>query len=289
MLDWLVSIQFPNGAFQGGVIGAKPAVPVVFNTGQVLIGLASAVTAFGDVYREPMRRAADWLVKVQDPDGCWRKHPSPWALRGEKTYDVHAAWGLIEAARLEPQRPYAEAAMANLRWALSRQRENGWFENCCLTDHSQPLTHTLGYVLRGLLEAYRFSNESDLLRAARSTADGILSAVRPAGFLPGRLDSTWRGTVPWSCVVGTVQIAYCWLYLFRVTGENRYREAALAANRFARRTVRTEGPPGVRGGVQGSFPIYGEYGPYEYLNWASKFFIDALLFELEIEAPGGSS
>lgn len=289
MLDWLVSVQLPGGAFQGGVIGATPTVPVVFNTGQILIGLARGVTEFGEAYREPMRRAADWLVQVQDTDGCWRKHASPFAKRGEKTYDVHVAWGLLEAARLEPRSPYAEAVMANVRWALSRQRENGWFEGCCLTDHAQPLTHTLGYALRGLVEAHRFSSDRALLGAARRTADGLLTAIQPNGFMPGRLDSLWRGTVRWACLTGTVQIAYCWLYLFQVTGEDRYREAALTANRFVRHTVRTEGPPEMRGGVRGSFPISGAYGRYEYLNWAGKFFVDALLFEREITAAGMTS
>ena len=32
MLDWLVSIQLPGGAFQGGKIDSTPVVPVTFNT-----------------------------------------------------------------------------------------------------------------------------------------------------------------------------------------------------------------------------------------------------------------
>jgi hypothetical protein len=282
MLDWLVSIQLPDGGFQGGVVGATPRIPVVFNTGQILIGLATGVAELGEAYRTPIRRAADWLVSVQDPDGCWRKGASPFAQSGDKVYDVHAAWGLLEAARLEPRSRYAEAAMANVRWALSRQHGNGWFEDCCLTDASQPLTHTLGYALRGLLEAYRYSSDPALLRASRSAADGLLSAMRPDGFLPGRLDSRWRGTVRWVCLTGTAQIAWCWLYLFSVTADDRYRTGALSANRFLRRTVRIDGPPAARGGVKGSFPISGPYGQYEYLSWAAKFFVDTLLFEKDL-------
>jgi hypothetical protein len=281
MLDWLVSIQLSSGGFQGGVVDAVPVVPVVFNTGQILIGLAGGVGEFGEAYRTPMRRAADWLVRMQDADGCWRRGGSPFAMAGEKAYDVHAAWGLLEAARLETQEPYSRAAMANVHWALSKQRANGWFDDCCLTDASQPLTHTLGYTLRGLLEAHRFSKDPALLGAARSTADGLLSAMRPDGFLPGRLDSCWQGTVDWACLTGTAQVAWCWLDLFLETGDSRYEAAAFSANRFVRRTMDTTGAPGVRGGIKGSFPVYGDYGQYEYLNWAAKFLIDALLFEQE--------
>jgi hypothetical protein len=31
------------------------------------------------------------------------------------------------------------------------------------------------------------------------------------------------------------------------------------------------------GGIKGSLPIYGRYAPLQYPNWATKFFIDALL------------
>jgi hypothetical protein len=282
MLAWLVSIQLANGGFQGGVIGATPAVPVTFNTGQILLGLASGVRELGQ-YREAMCKAADWLVRTQDPDGCWRKYPTPHAKPGEKTYETHVAWGLLEAARLDPARPYAKAALANIRWALRWQRDNGWFEKCCLNDPTQPLTHTLGYALRGVIEAYRFTRNTDFLQAARKTADGLLTATRPNGFLPGRLNPHWRGTVTWACLTGSVQIAHCWLMLYQDTGDMRYRDAACAANRFVRRSMRTHGLPAARGAIKGSFPVDGQYGAYEYLNWACKFFVDANLLELAVQ------
>ena len=96
MADWLVSIQLPEGAFQGGRIDSRPVVPVTFNTGQVLLGLAAAHGHFGG-YAEPLQRAADWLVRTQDSDGCWRLFPSPFALSGEKVYETHVAWALLEA------------------------------------------------------------------------------------------------------------------------------------------------------------------------------------------------
>ncbi len=275
MLDWLVRIQMPNGAFRGGSMASSLNVPVTFNTGQILIGLASGVSEFGMAYRPAMQAAADWLVSTQDSDGCWRKHPTPFASPGEKTYETHAAWGLFEAARVEPRRGYAEAAMRNLYWALSHQNDEGWFANCCLSDPSNPLTHTLGYVLRGLIAGYEFTQDGTVLVQACKTAEGILGAMRPDGFLPGRLDCRWKGTVRWSCLTGTVQIAACWLLLYRATGDVRFRNAALVANRYARSTVRSDGPPETRGALKGSFPVSGEYAKFQYPNWATKFFIDA--------------
>lgn len=286
MLDWLVSIQFPDGGFQGGRIDAVPRVPVTFNTGQILLGLAAGAAAFGEAYRAPMRLAADWLVRTQDPDGAWRKHPTPFAEPGEKAYETHVAWGLLEAARIDPDRGYGEAALANVGWAIGKQQPNGWIADCCLNDPLHPLTHTLGYALRGILEAWRFTRDPALLDAARRTADGLFSALEPDGFLPGRLHPDWRPAADWACLTGSVQVAHCWLMLYEDTGAAAYRDAGYAANEYVRRTVSLDGPPEIRGGIKGSFPIDGGYGSYEYLNWAAKFFVDSQLLEARLRARG---
>lgn len=282
MLDWLVSIQFPEGGFQGGVIGQQPAVPVTFNTGQILLGLAAGSMALGDAYRAPMRKAADWLAGSLDGDGCWRGHRTPFASQDDKAYETHVSWGLFEAARVAENALWGEAGMRQVHWALTKQRSNGWMENCCLINAANPLTHTLGYALRGILEAWRYAQDERCLVAACRLADGLLTALGPDGRLPGRLRSDWSAGAPWVCLTGTVQIAHCWLLLYRATDEKKYRDAGLSANAFVRRTVVYDGPDDIRGGVKGSFPVQGEYGPFEYLNWAAKFFVDSNQAEMDI-------
>lgn len=281
MVDWLTGIQLPSGAFQGGKVDSRPVVPVTFNTGQILMGLAAAEGRFGG-YRDPMRRAADWLVQTQDDDGGWRAHPTPFAKAGEKAYETHVAWGLFEAARIDSGRGYSEAALANVRWALGLQRDNGWFERCCLDDEAKPLTHTIGYALRGVLEAYRFSGDSTFLDSARLTADGLLSALRHDGHLPGRLNPDWSAAATWACLTGNAQVAHCWLMLFEHTKDFRYASAALKANAFVRRTVRLDAAPEIRGAVRGSHPGTGAYGRYQYLNWGAKFLADSLMLEIDL-------
>ena len=282
MLNWLVRIQLPGGGYQGGLIDSKPVVPVIFNTGQILMGLASGVRRFGTDYSHALRRAADWLVSNQDSDGSWRKHISPFVVAGEKAYHTHVAWGLFQAAEATDDRSYAEAGLKNVRWALSLQQENGWIKSCCLNDDSAPLTHTLGYCLRGIIEAYNATGLEDLVVAGRKTADGLLRKLGQDGFLAGRFDKKWKAVVPWVCLTGTVQIAHCWLLLYEITGDQKYRDAGFLANEYVRRTVDVDGPPETVGGIRGSFPISGRYGQYEYLNWAAKFFIDSNLLEMEI-------
>ena len=281
MLDWLVSIQFPEGGFQGGMIGQTPRVPVTFNTGQILIGLCSGAD-LDPRYRNAMQKAADWLAATQDEDGCWRKFSTPFARSGVKSYETHVSLGLFRAAALEPARFYAEAALKQIDWALTNQASNGWLANCCLTDPARPLTHTLGYALRGIVEAYLYSKDDRYLQAACRTADGLMGALRSDGKLPGRLDANWQPVVDWVCLTGASQIAESWLLLHQAAGRTDYRNAALLANAFVRRTVCVDGPAELRGAVKGSFPVDGLYGRWQYLNWACKFTIDANRAELAL-------
>jgi len=198
-------------------------------------------------------------------------------------YAAHASYALLEAARVDPDPRFVDAALANVRWTLAQQQEDGWLERCSLSeDQDSPQTHTLGYALRGMLEAHRFSAAPAFLVAGRKLGDGIVSLLSGDGFLPGVIGRGWRAASRCACLTGTAQVAHCWLLLYLATGESLYHEAGCLANRFVRRTLRLRGSPDVVGGVKGSFPVDGEYCPYEYPNWAAKFFIDSNLLEREI-------
>lgn len=283
MLDWCVNIQFPEGGFQGGKIDATPKVPVTFNTGQILLGLSAGAKQYADPrYLSAMNKAAAWLRDDLDADGCWRKHPTPFAAPGEKAYETHVAWGLFEAERVAPGQGYGETGLRQVDWALSKQTANGWFASNCLTNPKTPLTHTIGYVLRGVIEGYLLSRRPDLLAAALRTADGLLTAIEADGRLPGRLDGNWKGAVNYVCLTGSVQIGHCLFLLFKETGNQQYLDAGQKLTAYVRRSIQLDGPATQRGGIKGSFPVDGDYGQWEYLNWAAKFFIDANLIEIDI-------
>jgi uncharacterized protein YyaL (SSP411 family) len=231
-----------------------------------------------------VRRAGDFLVEAQDPDGAWRRHGSKFARTGVNVYDARTAWGLARAWQVTAESRHRDAAYRNLAFAVTRQRPNGWFEECCLTDNEHPLVHTLAYATEGLLEGGVLLGEPTFVASARRALDALLERQRPDGGLAGRFDSQWQPAADWSCLTGDAQTSICWWRLFEITGEERYREAGRKLNRFLMRTQRLSDPsPGVRGGIKGSHPAWGGYGPYEYLNWAAKFFGDALLLEIRLD------
>jgi hypothetical protein len=69
-----------------------------------------------------------------------------------------------------------------------------------------------------------------------------------------------------------------WMRLFMITGDSQWLEPVPRVLHFLKRTQnRTSDDPGLRGGIKGSYPMSGEYGRFEILNWATKYFADALL------------
>lgn len=281
MADWECDVQLPSGAVRGGTVDFPPS-PAVFNTGQVIFGLARAYQEFQEPrYRECAIRAGDYLLSVQDPDGAWRRGGSLYAAGAVHTYDTRTAWSLLKLYDITGNRLYREACLRNIDFALAQQQPNGWFANNCLSDETRPLVHTIAYSIRGILESGVFLKVERFVIAARKAADALLDRQRTDGSLSGRYDAEWRPAAGWSCLTGNSQMALIWFRLHLITREEKYRQAALSANQFQMSVQNlTSHDRGMLGGIKGSHPVYGDYGTYEYLNWATKFFVDALMLEL---------
>lgn len=277
MGDWEAAIQMPEGAVMGGKYNSNPT-PALFNTGMVLLGWAALIRAGNaDRFRDAAARASDWLVRMQEPDGNWIRGNSAFANSSATAYNVKAAWGLCEAGLCLDRKDWVEAAVRNAEFCVTRQRPNGWFSHCSLDDPERPLLHTLAYTMQGLLEIGRLTGRQDLVMAARKTADAEIALMRSDGFLPGRQDSNFRAASSWCCLTGTAQTSIVWSVLSGLTGDKHYRDAACLANRYLMSCHDIRNPDArLRGGVPGSWPSYGDYGRLQILNWATKFFADAL-------------
>jgi hypothetical protein len=286
MADWENAVQHASGGVLAGALGDSDQ-PTIFNTGQVLFGWARAWREEGDeAYREAAARAAAWLCDQQDDDGCWRTFASPFTKATVNLYNTRSAWGLAEAHAITGETRFLDCAVKNVEWALSLQQENGWFPNNCLYDDSQPFTHTIAYAMRGVMEVGAYVMNERFIAAARKIGDAMVAAMPESGALPGRFDKDWTPTVKWSCLTGVAQIALNCGRLFELTGDERYRQATRRGNRFLKTTQKLDGDPDERGGIKGSHPIDGDYHPWQYPNWAAKFFCDSLMIEDRVFGDG---
>jgi uncharacterized protein YyaL (SSP411 family) len=285
MADWEIEVQLPSGAVQGSIyLGKdKPQPPVVFNTGQVILGWCRAFTETHNAnYIEAAERAGSWLIELQADDGSW-------PLSGVETetlvhaYDVRVAWSLLEIYQLTREQRYADAARANLDWTLRQQQENGWFKNNSFFNSGHwdlPLTHTIAYVMEGFQESWRITGDERYFRAFYKTAEQLRRIFEAKHFMPGEFDNSWKTKADYSCLTGDAQIAGVWLRLYLVNGDQRLLDAAIRLNNYVKATQRVDaGHPAIRGGVKGSQPLFGRYTPYTYVNWGAKFLADSLMLE----------
>ena len=283
MAAWESDIQLPDGGVRAGTMDATQVVPTIFNTGQVLFGWLAAWQQTGDArFRDSAVRSADWLVAAQDPDGVWRRFASPFATHTVNTYNTRVAFALAKAGQDLQEPRYLEAAVRNVQWALTQMHANGWLENNDLEDNDRPLTHTIAYATRGILEVGLIAGNSHFVEVASRMASAVAQSQRRDGALPGRLDAAWQAAARWSCVTGNAQMAIIWQRLAAETGDRSCVAAAERAIGFNLSIQDfTAADMGVRGGMPGSHPRSGGYMKHRYPNWAAKFFMDAILLQLE--------
>jgi hypothetical protein len=279
MADWEVSIQLPDGAWQGGLVTA-PRVPSVFNTGQIIQGLVVASSAFNEPdYLSAASRAGRWLVEQQEVDGAWRRYTYN---NFPNSYSTRVAWPLLQLAEATGERSFRDAAIRYLQWVGRYQDESGWFSQCTLEVDSPPLTHTLAYTIEGLIESGILLKDERWVVMGQRAADVLLHRFELRRRLAGTFAQGWRPDHSFSCITGCAQMSLVWSRLFEITGDARYLNAALKLDDYVLSLINLDSRcPGIRGGVKGSDPVWGPYMTYRMPSWAAKFSLDALFREAD--------
>lgn len=279
MGNWEIEVQCPDGSFgeldQYGHVNKK-----IFNTGQILIGLTNLYKHTGDKrYLSAAIGSADWIVKNQDADGSWKN----FSTGGHKTYDSRVAWPLLMVHEITNDAKYYHAAKKNIGWVISQQNERGWFDSTSLTPGNRPWTHLISYTISGLLESYKYLGDKSIFNSFYSPAEKMLLYFNSKKKIPCTFDSKWNSTDTFSCITGDAQIAIVWLQIFEITKEQRFLNAAKEMIEDIKKTQVIGSPYGqVNGGIFGSNPIHGDYAPFLLINWAAKFFSDAIILKNKI-------
>ena len=275
--DWLLSIQRPDGGWQGGRMG-EVRESVVFNTAQVIRGLLAAHETSGRAeFLTASTRAGEWILGSQSRDGAWRKENF---LGSARVYDTYVSAPLLRLHRITGDERYRKAAAANLEWVLAQQWANGWFSNAdnTIKHNERPITHTIAYTIDGLIECAAHVRHDLIMDRATRTAGALLDTFLRDGWLNGRYDGQWRGSES-LITTGCAQLAVCWAWLHRITGENKYAEGLrrMTDLLIAMQQVNFVGPAEAHGALTGSFPLWGRYENFAFPNWGTKYFADALL------------
>lgn len=286
MGDWELTEQQADGSFgepnRQGTIRKK-----IFNTGQIILGLVALYKLTTESkYLNSAVEAADWLLEQQDADGSWTK----FTTKGANTYHARVAWALLELATVAGREKYQVAAEKNLAWVLSQVQVNHWFNHSGLSDQNDAITHFIAYTISGLLESSRFSiaSQAKVLAASQAAAQVLLEqylSLPASQFLSASFDHQWQGQSSYSCLTGNAQLADLWLDFFVLTQEEKWLSGAKQMiDQLKTCQLLATDNLDLRGGLAGSYPVAGDYGQHMLLNWAAKFYADALLKLIKIEA-----
>jgi folate-dependent phosphoribosylglycinamide formyltransferase PurN len=290
-VTFLLGRQLPGGGFPGLEVAENTTAPSAFNTAQIVHGLVTWHAAAGDDRAiAAARRAGDWLVAIQDPDGAWRRHVYGGVAA---TYSAHASCWLAHLGAHTGESRYLAAASRHLDWVLQhRDGRTGWIDLAGFDAHDHAsrhaLTHTIAYTLSGVLETSELLGRAEGIESVRVAATGIARRLELSGWLPAKLDAGWHPQATYACLTGNAQLALIWLRLYARDGDARLLSAALKAIDLVKAAQPLHNAdPGIRGGIPGSDPVWGGYVSLAVPNWAAKFFVDALLAKQQALAAIG--
>ncbi|PYV89740.1 MAG: hypothetical protein DMG05_12925 [Acidobacteria bacterium] len=281
MAEWEIKVQMRSGAVQGGTLRPpEKQTPAAFNTGMVLNGWSSAFRSTGDKnFLDAGKRAAEFLLSDLDDEGYFRTN-GEFVTKGLKTYNCLCAWALYRFGEDIQDHRLLEAAVKVVKATLRQQQSNGWFANNCLTRPEAPLLHTIGYTLQGILEVGILGRCSDFVDSVKMGVSPIMRRLSPRGFLHGRFYSDWEPAQFSSCLTGAAQIAVVCYRLFEKLGDEHYRDFADRVVNYLKSLQVIDSPvEPINGALAGSFPLTGSYMTLGYPNWATKYFIDALILQ----------
>jgi hypothetical protein len=284
---WEVEIQLPSGAIQAGYRGTDPQrfwnddpVPAAFNTGQVVLGWNRAFQETGESrFLDASVRGCRFLVECVDESGIFRRGLSPGPTNPTRAYYTRVAYAMAWTGRLTGEPTFEAVARRHLDWVLEQLQPDGWFLHAGFQDDDTPLTHTMAYTAEGLLDAGELLEEDRYIEASRRHVVAAAQACEGRGlFLPAHFTSGWKSADRYCCVPGNAQFATLWCRHGR-----RARDLSLVntglkmVDWLKQRQALDNVEPGIRGGLPGAWPIDGGYSIYSYVNWAAKYFVDALL------------
>ncbi len=280
-VEFLLSVQLPNGAFPGAEIAENRTNPSPFNTGQIMHGLQAWTKRTGDERcRTALFRAGRWLCEIQDPSGAWLKF---FYQELATDYSAHLTCWLAEAGEFLGDESMLQASSKHLAWVLQHyDAERAWFNLCGFSaeDHAahRSVTHTIAYTIWGVMRTAEVVKSAEGKAAAESAAYAALRRLELSKRLPGILDHRWKPVATFTCLTGNAQMALIWLHMYAEHGDPRLLNAALKSIDIVKAAQAMDAAdPGVRGGIAGSQPVWGEYISHAFPNWAAKYFVDALL------------
>ena len=276
---WLISVQRKDGTFPGSYGDFLNQPARVFNNGQIILGLLHYYD-----YKKNQQAltsaiaSAEWLLKVQDDDGAWRQF-----TLHQLSSNTRTAFALIKLGKLTGEKKFSDAGIKNIEYALSLQKQNGYFKDNGFNYYEVPSTHTISYAMYGIMaSAVELNNEKWIQKISRGY-ENIAALTQDDGYLAGQLTEDWHAEVNYCCLTGNCQLSKLGFILYKHTRNKTFLDTANRLIDYVKTKQLVSQSPFVNGGISGSWPVSGGYCAYDIPNWAARFYCEALMLQSEID------
>jgi len=286
MADWILSIQNNDGSFPGGLYDEnEPSDKSIFNTAQILIGLHSRYKRTNDKkYLNSATKGANWIAECIDEFGNISKYN--YENNFMPSYYSRVCWPILLVCNEESQenKILIEKTHSVMNNIADRQLSNLFISDSGFKKGSYAFLHTIAYTIRGFLECSNFVKGDKFFNIAYELSEKFMKKFEIKKVLAGAYYEDFSGVNNYRCLTGEAQMAIIWLMISDLTGDLRFLNTAsklldkLELEVKSRNTIFFK-----KGGLQGSKPFYGRYISFRQPNWASKFYIDAVILEDKIK------
>ncbi len=280
MADWIIELQAEDGGLPGGLYDSNGKMEKsIFNTAQMIIGLNAAYIFFNEKkYMEASAKAASWLKDVQEENGYWTKYH--YQKDFFPSYYTRVAWPMLEAAKIIDDIDIENAALKTFDAIQSKKNKNKFVKDAGFKSGSYAFLHTIAYTIRGFLEGALINNREDYWITAYDWAYKLLRKYEIKKKLAGAYFEDFKEVDWYRCLTGEAQMVIIWMKIFEKTKDIRFVNASSKLlDEICKTQPQKNGLLLKAGGIKGSHPYHGRYIMFRQPNWATKFFIDALLLE----------
>tara|TARA_Y100000022_G_scaffold200756_1_gene218679 strand:+ start:13975 stop:15063 length:1089 start_codon:yes stop_codon:yes gene_type:complete len=280
--NWLIKIQNSDGSWDGGLHPSSKSAPSIFNSCQIIKGLVNLYKETNNgIYIESAIKSGDYIKKQFGDNGLFIGNDYKTAIT--PSYYTTAIWPLLELSSVTGDEELEEKSILFLNKILERKMDNGFFSGCGFGASKNAFTHTIAYTIRGFQECSRILEINDYAEACNESIEFFIKKSELTnGRLPGSFDESLNAASDSVCLTGNSQFALIFFLHYEKDKDLRIINSASKLINFVCNTQRKSLPFQTKGGIAGSWPMYGRYMFMRYPNWAAKYHADSLMNLIEI-------
>lgn len=257
---------------------------MVFDTCQILEGFSSLLSNSKFAFREQILlsiyQSKKFLLSNFQENGFINEALFPGKCYA---YQARSAAILIELGISMNDSELIRIGSAASNYAFNARSKNGFYLSTGnLLGESKPITHFVAYTLEGILRSGIALNRLDMIESVVEVMKILNKSFAKKNIMGIAINTKWKSIGSNELLSGLSQFSIINWILYDLTRESSYKDYAILMNKKVKKSIDlTSQAMGIRGGVKSCEPFSRKYYPDCYLNWALKFFLDAIMCEMK--------